>query len=154
MTVGRSAEIADRGWRVVAHTADVIIEAWGPEVAACVEEALNALIGLCYESHRPRIVGTHRTFVGPVVDRDVAEGLLLGALDELLYVLDTSAAAPIGATVRSTGGAGRTLLDIELQLAAPDTVETTGAGPKAISRSGLDVVTDAGQVRCTFLVDV
>jgi SHS2 domain-containing protein len=33
-----------RGHRSLPHTADVIIDAWGPDQAACYEEAVAALV--------------------------------------------------------------------------------------------------------------
>lgn len=133
------------------HTADLIVEAWGPDLAACVEEALTALIGLCIASRRARIGGTHRARIGP----DAAEAVLLGALDEALFVLDTSIDAPVTARVRAVPvDDDRPALEVELALATPDTVESTGAGPKAISRSELTVESGPVGVRCTFLVDV
>ena len=76
--------------------------------------------------------------------------LLLGVLDEVIFVLDTSVAVPTGAAVAQHGDR----LDVEIRLAARETVEPTGAGPKAISRSDLSVVVGPHEARCSFLVDV
>jgi SHS2 domain-containing protein len=135
-----------RGHRALSHTADVILEAWGPDLATCCAEALAALTGLYVEAGataaEERVV-----HLGP----GSAEALLLGALEEVIFTLDSAAVVPIRTEVRAAADGG---LDLVLALAAPKTVVPAGAVPKAISRSGLDVDARAGAVRCRFLVDV
>jgi hypothetical protein len=58
---------------------------------------------------------------------------------------------PIGAEVKSAADGG---LDVVVSLAGRNSVAGTGAVPKAISRSDLLLDSQAGEVRCRFLVDV
>ena len=145
-------DFAERGHRVLPHTADLIVEAWGPDLAACVEEALGGLIGICLASDSPRLTSTHRARFGP--DRD--DAVLLDVLDEAIYLFDTTREGPVEAAVRTpVGGPGDgAVLEVDFRLASPDTIESVGLGPKAISQSGVTVESSAGVVRCSFIVDV
>ena len=129
------------------HTADVILEAWGPDFAACCEEAAAALVELyvapgAAPEVTTRVVHLH---AGP------AEELLIALLEEVIFTLDTADVVPVGAGVTSSADHG---LDVVLQLAERRAVAPTGAVPKAVSRSELKVLPRAHGVRCRFLVDV
>src|SRR5690606_31120583 len=98
------AMAADRGHRAVSHTADVILEAWAPDLAACLEEAVAALVGIyaVVADGERRRVHELRLPAGP------AERQLLDLLDEVIFLLDTDDDVPVGATVHrldETGGA-------------------------------------------------
>jgi hypothetical protein len=41
-----------RGHRVLPHTADVIVEAWGPDLVSCCEEAVAGLAALYVDATR------------------------------------------------------------------------------------------------------
>lgn len=131
---------------MVPHTADVILEAWGPDLAACCAEALAALTDLYVEAGATA-VEERTVHLGP----GPAEALLLGALEEVIFTLDSAAVVPVRTGVRAAADGG---LDLALELAAPHTVVPTGAVPKAISRAELDVDVRPDGVRCRFLVDV
>ncbi len=139
-----------RGHRILPHTADLIVEAWGPHLAACVEEAIAGVIGICVDARSASIDGIRSVRLDPGSE----ESVLLAALDEVIFTLDTSPDVPVGAKVFSRGDDVGKRLDLELLLASPASVSPTGAGPKAISRSGLTVDVSPGEVRCSFLVDV
>ena len=136
----------ERGHRAHPHVADVILEAWGPGLAACCEEAVAALVGVCFDAAAAEVVSRHPFVIDPGSDRAV----LLDLLDEVVYVLDTSDDVPIRAEVTEHGRG----LDVMLDLADRASKEVVGPAPKAISRSGLSVERVGVEVRCTFLVDV
>jgi SHS2 domain-containing protein len=48
---------APRGHRTLPHTADVILEAWGPDLATCCEEAVAALVETYADSQSATVVG-------------------------------------------------------------------------------------------------
>ena len=129
------------------HTADVILQAWGPDLASCCEEAVAALLAICLNGSEAAVAGQLEFTVpaGP------ADAMLLDLLDEVIYVLDTEPKVPIRAeaTAQSDGA-----MKVELQLADREAVESTGSGPKAVSRSELSVENRPGQTHCSFLVDV
>lgn len=138
---------APRGHRSLPHTADVLIEAWGADLAACCEEAVAALAELYAEAGDAVVVAERELSVPPAPPGD----MLLDLLDEVVFALDVAEGIPIEARVRPGTDGG---LEVRLRLADPPTVEPAGAAPKAISRSGLEVTRVAGAVRCRFLVDV
>ncbi|HEU5083974.1 MAG TPA: archease [Acidimicrobiales bacterium] len=130
-----------------AHTADVILEAFGPDLPACCEEAVAALVELFADAERAELVGSWAASIpagGP-------EEVLLALLEEVIFVLDTSDGVPVSARVQQRPDGG---LDAVLALASPASVASTGAVPKAVSRSGLEVRTEPGRVGCSVLVDV
>ena len=129
------------------HTADVIFEAWGPDLATCCEEAVAALLGAFIDASRARIVDRRAIEIPPAGP----DAMLLGLLDEVLFVLDTTDAVPVAAHVEPSAAGG---LRVQIDGADLRSIEPTGAVPKAISRSGLRVDVERSQVRCTFLVDV
>ena len=136
-----------RGHRTVAHTADVIVEAWGPDVASCCEEAVSALLEGFIDASSAKVVERLDIDLAP----STAETTLLALLDEVLFVVDTADVVPVAVHVApAPTGAVRVRLDG----ADPRSVEPTGAAPKAISRSGLRVHVEPTRVECAFIVDV
>jgi SHS2 domain-containing protein len=123
----------------------VIVEAWGPDLAACCEEAVAGLVAVYAEAASGGGHDRRRVHVEPAPS-DVQ---LLDLLEEVIFTLDTAVGVPVAAEVVAASDGG---LDVTLLLAAGAT--GTGAVPKAISRSGLRVDEAGGRVRCRFLVDV
>ncbi len=136
-----------RGHQVVPHTADVIMEAWGPDLAACCEEAVAGLASLYVDTAGGEEVDRRSLHLAPGRDADV----LLDVLEEAIFTLDTAEGVPVRAEIGVASDGG---LDVALVLADPATVAATGAVPKAVSRSELTVTPHRGGVRCRFLVDV
>jgi SHS2 domain-containing protein len=136
-----------RGHRALPHTADVIVEAWGPDLPACLEETVGAFAELYADSTRARMADRRRVRLAPAP----AAELLLDLLDEVIFALDTHAAVPVAAEVTARGDGG---LDATIALAARDSVTPTGAVPKGISRSHLQIDEGADRVTCSVLVDV
>jgi hypothetical protein len=97
-------EHAPRGHRSLPHTADVMIEAWGADLAACCEEAAAALAELYAEAGDAVVVAERELSVPPGPPGD----MLLDLLDEVVFALDVAEGIPIGARVRpGTDGAWR-----------------------------------------------
>jgi SHS2 domain-containing protein len=136
-----------KGHRVVSHTADVILEAWGPDLAACCEEAVAALAATYVETAGAEVAARRHVHLPPASD----ESLLLAVLEELIFTLDTAEVVPVRAEVRVAADGG---LDVVLILVDPDGVSGTGAVPKAVSRSELAIDSRPDGMHCRFLVDV
>lgn len=136
----------ERGHRVLPHTADVILEAWGPDLASCCEEAVSALTGEYVEAGTAGAVGRRQVHLRPASP----ESMVLNVLEEVIFTLDTAEAVPVRAVVTTAADGG---LDVDLALAAREAVSATGAVPKAVARS-LHLDSQPGIVRCRFLVDV
>jgi SHS2 domain-containing protein len=137
----------NRGHRLEPHTADVILHAWGPDLAGCFEEAVAALLAICIDSADvPPARRVTRRFRFAEVD-----SMLLDLLDEIIFVMDTETQVPIRAriSIEPDGDLGAVI-----DLVAYDNVEIIGASPKAISRSELTVTQGSEGVSCSVLVDV
>lgn len=135
-----------RGHRLLPHTADVMVEAWGPDLAACCEEAVAALAAVHLDVARAVVAGRRDAHLPPAPP----DRLVLAALDEAIFLLDTADGVPVAAEVRPAADGG---LDVTFQLADPATVEPTGAVPKAVS-SEVELDEGADGVRCRVVVDV
>lgn len=136
-----------RGHVALPHTADVILEAWGPDLATCFEEAVVALVEVGIEPTGAAAAERRHVELDPAPDDE----LLMALLDEVIFLLDTADGVPVGVHVRRRGDGG---MAVEVLLADLATIEATGAVPKAVSRSELAVIHEDTGVRCRFLVDV
>lgn len=158
----RSGE--QRGHRRIEHTADVIVEAWAPDLAGCLEEAVAGLVGVYVETDGPAVPGSKAVGQPPLSSQGSgppapsvrlrpgpAEAMLLTLLDEVVFVLDTGDGVPVGAEARPAEGGG---VEVSLRLVPADQLVGTGSVPKAIARSELAVTEAPGRVSCRFLVDV
>ena len=76
---------AERGFRFGPHTADVVIEAWGPSLEAVFEEMARAMFEVMTDTSRVE----PRTRVDVEVCGIDLENLLYRWLEELLYHHDT-----------------------------------------------------------------
>jgi hypothetical protein len=61
---------APQGHRTLPHTADVILEAWGPDLATCCEEAVAALVETYADSRSVTIVGERAVHVATAPAHD------------------------------------------------------------------------------------
>ena len=139
--------MSDRGHRTVAHTADVILEAWGPDQDTCCAEAVAALADVYLDAVAPDATTES---LAVTVEAATPEERLVALLEEIIFVLDTSPLPPIEATERTVDGE----LPADVALTDPAAVEPAGAVPKAVSRSGLALAHDPdGTVRCSVLID-
>jgi SHS2 domain-containing protein len=135
----------DRGHAVRAHTADAVIEAWGPTAAACYEEAAAAFV---------EVFATTDTVEGPVERFDVGPGrpedLLVLLLEEVLFDADARGHVPIATEIEVRGDhlVGRfTTVPIE-------DLDIIGSIPKGVSYSELEFGTSGGGWQCRATVDV
>ncbi len=137
----------DRGHRTRDHTADVIVEAWGPTRGACLEEAVLGLV----RSFADVAGGVPTRRLPLALDAEPDEEVLVDLLDEVVYRLDATAEVPAAIGLHDEPGGGVTgWVDV---VAAGD-VEVTGALPKGVSRSGLRLADEDGSWRCRVEVDV
>jgi SHS2 domain-containing protein len=111
-----------RGHRLLPHTADVIVEAWGSDVLACAEEAAQALIHICVSGDTEEAAG----FWVSTFDLASVE-LVRAVLEEVVFALDTSESAPVSAHLDRSVDSGITL---RLGLASPESVQFTGPPPR------------------------
>ncbi len=141
-----TADAADRGHRTVAHTADQIVEAWGPTREACLEEAAMGLVETFAD---PSGVGwcDHAEVVLTGSD----EQLLVDLLEEIVYRLDTDRGVPVRVRVRPRAEGVRA----DLWLTDRRRLGGLGVAPKGVAYSQLDFGPDpVGLWRCSVTVDV
>lgn len=133
------------GHRALPHTADLIVEAWAPSRTACLAEAVRALVDTFAD-----VSTVEATERAPV---DVAAGddadIVVGLLEEVLYVLDVHDAVPVTVSVTESADGG---LRGTLGLAPLARVSQTGPAPKGIAGTTL-TAEGAGWV-CRATVDV
>jgi SHS2 domain-containing protein len=136
-----------RGHRVLPHTADVIIEAWGPSRLECLEEAVLALVDSF------ACVAVAATKPVPIeLDEQADEALLVSLLDEVIYVIDVLGGVPANLALAQTED-GRVVGVIDL---APfSAVEIHGSPPKGVSLNELSITDeDKGRWSCRATIDV
>jgi SHS2 domain-containing protein len=135
-----------RGHRTLPHTADLRIEAWAPTREACLAESVAALVASFGD-----VTGAEPgwTVTVEIVDAQTDQDALITVLDEVIYLLDTQAAVPVGVDVEPAPGG----VCMRLQLAALDTVEITGAIPKAVTLNQLEITHGPHGWCCGVTVD-
>jgi SHS2 domain-containing protein len=149
MTTGRlSTDLPDdRGFRLAPHTADCIIEAWGPDRVTCLAEAVGALVSMFAD-----VGDAATTMTLPVVlESAPTPDLLVGLLEEVIYTVDVFGKVPVYVHLAEAEGGG-VAGDLEVVEAAE--VVLIGPVPKAISWHGLEIGEDGGTWRCRVVVNV
>lgn len=130
------------GHRLLPHTADVRLEAWGPTLEACLDQAVGALaaVFVAVPADAPRVRVPVNLASGAPGER------LVSLLEEALFIVDVEGLVPVHLRVRE--GAG------EFEAVALADVDQVGSVPKAIARSDLEIAAAAGQWRAVVTVDV
>jgi SHS2 domain-containing protein len=129
------------------HTADAVIEAWGPTAGACLEEAVAAFVGI-FADFRGADAGEERAFqVGP----GSPEVLVVLLLEEVLVDVEVRGVVACAARVEieEDGRLAGTLTTVPV-----DGVEVVGPLPKGVSYHGLTFGPEDGTWRCRATVDV
>jgi SHS2 domain-containing protein len=135
------------GHRLVPHTADCIIEAWGPDRAACLTEALLGLV-----EGFAAVGDACATQVVPIAaGPGAAEDELVALLEQVIFSVDVSSVVPVRFHLGETE-AGAIAGDMEVVPAADAVI--VGPVPKGVSYHELSMVEGEGGWRCRALVDV
>jgi len=137
----------EAGHRVVPHTADLIIEAWGPSKVACLEEAALALVDSF--AHVEEVPVTELVPIDLEPDGD--EGLLVSLLEEIIYVVDALGGVPVRVILAETEQGG---VAGSLDFAPAGAVEIHGSLPKGVSFNELAFARTGGLWRCRATIDV
>ena len=137
---------AGRGHRLVPHTADIRIEAWGPTREICLAESATALV----TSFADVSGAEPQRCVLAELAADSDEDCLLALLDEIIYRLDTEDTVALGFEVSSRPGG----IAVRMPLTGLDRVECTGAAPKAVALQDLQFAEAGGTWRCAATIDV
>ena len=138
----------DHGRRSVPHIADLRIEAWGRSREECVAQVVLGLVESFADTRgvQPACSATAR------LSAPDDPGLVAAAVDEVIYLLDAHGMLALDAAAARTQDGG---IELTWRLASVETVEITGAAPKAAALSGLTCAPDAAGVwHAAVTVDV
>jgi SHS2 domain-containing protein len=143
-----AASGAARGHRLGPHTADYVIEAWGPDRPTCLVEAMKALVEVfatidsSVTARRSVPVST-----GPAADTD----LLVSVLEEVIYVTEVLGEVPVRFHLADTEDGG---VAGAMEVADATEAVLVGPIPKAVSYHGLEMAERAATWHCRAVVDV
>lgn len=135
------------GHRLAPHMADCIIEAWGPDRASCLTEALYALVEEFAEVPDPSSTRVLALGTGP----SGAEDALVSLLEDVIYALEVFSVVPVRfhlAESEEGGVAG------DMEVVPIGQAVLVGPVPKAVSYHDLSMAGDDAGWRCHVLVDV
>jgi SHS2 domain-containing protein len=139
---GEAASQRAPGHRLVAHTADVILEAWGPDRESCLREAILGMVASFADIGGATVQGSFPLFLGMRSDDD-ALGYLL---EEVIYSVEVRRLVPVNVTVEPVSHDGPCII---LRVAPLDyRVRIVGACPKAVSRQDLHIASDQSGTWC------
>ena len=137
---------ARRGHRFLPHTADVLIEAWGPTREDCLAEAVTATVETFADITAVPPSGSATVLLPDGTDEDV----LVAVLSEVIVRLDVDGALPVEVEVRRAEDA----VELVLGLAPLHHVRIIGAAPKAVSWHRLRCAPTSGGWACSVVLDV
>jgi SHS2 domain-containing protein len=129
------------------HTADVTVSAWAPTAEACVGEAVRGLVASFVDVTGLTPRSSVRWSVTPAADTE----LLVGVLEEVVYLLEVREVVPVRVEVSRTGEGG---LEGAFWVVPARLGRPVGSVPKAITRHGLVFGGDGGAWRCVVTVGV
>lgn len=137
----------EAGHRILPHTADVIVESWGADRAACLEEAGRALVETFADVDDVLAPNGVTVTLSSTLDED----LLVELLEDVIFELDAHGAVPVEISLEATEEGGVAGF---FDTAPVDDVVMVGAAPKGVSRSELEIGPDDGGWRCRAVIDV
>jgi SHS2 domain-containing protein len=135
------------GHHLTQHRSDCSIDAWGPDRAACLNEALHGLVETFAKVPDPISTAT----IPLVAGRGRAEDELVSLFEEVINTLDVFSVVPVRFHLAETED-GHVAGDMEV--VPVEQVKVCGRVPKAVSHQKLRMVAGEGGWRCHVLVDV
>jgi SHS2 domain-containing protein len=135
------------GYRLLPHTADVVVEAWAPTGAGCLAEAVRGMVAVFADIAGVVAVRSVGFTLAPAGD-DV---LLVRLLEEVIYLVEVDGLVPVGVAVGLEPGGG---LRGRLEVAPLTPAMVVGPAPKAVAWSGLEFARERAGWRCRAMVDV
>ncbi|NEE03169.1 archease [Phytoactinopolyspora halotolerans] len=145
------------GHRVVAHTADMQVQAWAPSVGECLAEAAKGLVHSFADIPAVTDVSEAPDDADDAAVRQLdipaaaPADQLVTLLDEVIYRMDAHGELPRDVTAEPSAGGG---LHVRFQMVDTTTVDTVGAVPKAVSLHELSCTEDDDGWVCSVTIDV
>lgn len=134
------------GHRLVSGVSDIVIEAWGPDRAACLTEAMNALSEVVAKPQDVPAVQVVPVEAGPGEAADALVTLLQQVLDDLA-VLNVVPVRVHLAETEDGGVAG------DMEVVSLSSVRATGRRPTGLFHHDLTMEPRDGGWRCHVRVD-
>jgi SHS2 domain-containing protein len=138
---------APAGHRSVSHTADCIVEAWGPDRASCLREALAGMVEEFAEI--PDAAATRVLPLG--ADRSSAQDALVALLEDVIYAMDVLSVVPVAFHLEETEEGG---VAGHMEAVPAGEARIVGPVPKAVSYHELSMDREGDSWRCHVLLDV
>ena len=135
------------GHRVLPHTADVIVEAWAPTRAGCLEALVRGVVDTFADVGTVTATREIPLEVGAARDEEVVVALF----DDVCYLLDADGLVVVDVALEEEEDGN---FDGTFFVAPVDAVVPTGAAPKGISRSDLQFGAHGTLWRARAIVDV
>ena len=127
------------------HAADCLLEAWGPDRATCLTQALLALVDTFAEVH-----DSVTTEVLPLATpANGAEDALVSLLEEVIFLVDALGVVPVRFHLAEAEDGG---LAGDMEVVPASRVDLVGPVPKGVSYHALQVAPFDGGWRCRALV--
>jgi protein archease len=135
------------GYRLLPHTADVVVEAWAPTRMACLAEAVRGLVAVFADTAGVVASRSAAFTLAPAGD----EELLVRLLEEVIYLLEVDGVVSVDAHLEpAPGGELRGLLGV----ATLEPAMVVGPAPKAVAWHQLSFARGPGGWACRVTVDV
>ncbi|MGH3333105.1 MAG: archease [Nocardioidaceae bacterium] len=134
------------GHRTAPHTADLRIEAWAPTREQCIAEAVRGTVETFVDISSTRAETARLCHLTATADED----LLVAALDEMVYLMDTAGEIPVEVEVEPTPAGA----DVRFGMVGVDRLPQVGAVPKAVSLHELRLARDPDGWSCSVTLDV
>lgn len=135
MTASAKRARPPAGFRLLEHTADVGVEAWGRTRQECFDQAVRALAAVVAAPRTPITTRAEAVDIPP----GSHEEQLLTLLEAAIYLIDVNGQLPIAAHLAPAPDGG---LSGVFDSVAVEDVEQTGSVPKAATRYLLRVRQD------------
>jgi SHS2 domain-containing protein len=135
------------GYRLLPHTADVVVEAFGPSLSACLEAAVMGETATFADVRGVEPTGERRVDLRAPSD----EAMLVAVLEEVIFLLDAEdlVVVRVHLPVAGNGSISGRFDTVDKTL-----VEPVGSPPKAVAYHGLELIGDALGYKCRFIIDV
>jgi SHS2 domain-containing protein len=135
------------GYRMLPHTADVVVEAWAPTKPACLAKAVRGLVAVFADT--AGVVASRSVVftLGPAGD----EELLVRLLEEVIFLVEVDGVVPVGVQVEPTPD-GR--LRGRFDVAPVEAAIVIGPVPKAIAWHQLSFALEETGWVCRATIDV
>lgn len=138
---------AGAGHRVLAHAADRVVEAWGPDRVACILEALTGLVESFADAGDMAATRPLPLATPPGGDGEP----LVTLFEDVINAIDVFDVVPIRFHLAETEDGG---IAGDMEVVSSDQVELVGPVPTGVSYHDLSCAPADGAWRCHVVVDI